>query len=1218
VEIKLNPIYSGICPICGREADAESIIKHNMCTRCFSEKQNVPGGLLLHKYFEEELEDFEEVFEKLVGHKPWGAQKTWAKRLLDRENTVIIAPTGMGKTTLLLVYSIYSAARYGRKILYLTPTRALARQVYSKLHTLASKLRKPLYILIYDSSASKKAREEVLSSMRTGQFDILILTNNFMVKNTEIILSSGIDIVVIDDVDSLLKSDKNVKKLLKLIGYNESIVEKVKEKHRILWRALFSKAMNREDLYEEYIRKLVEIEAELEELTRTIEVKQVVIASATGKMRGIYAKILRDLLRVDISGITVYGRNVTDTFMYIDHTDSTAIYKVIEKLGPGGLILVSPRHPFKDSLVKIAKNIETKLVSSGYRVGYAEPGSIEKLVEGKLDFIIGSSSYYGVSVRGIDAPRTIKYVIFLGTPVFTLDLGTMLASPKILIRAALYLYETTMDEKYRKIALDIRNKVFSLTPGEIKILSMLLRGRLELEDVENAKIKEIYSELREYYNTVSEKIKEIVKAKTVVDMGTITFYYSEKNRKWYAVIPDALTYIQASGRTSRLYLGRMTHGFSLVVEYKVFENLVKSLDLRLGFYTNTKLFKPIEAIDLNKEARLIEETREKLEKGGIKYRNILVIVESPTKAKTIARFFGKPVRRRIGSLNVYEIPFIKNEEIIHLNVIATRGHIYDLTTDPNVANYGIDITEYDIMPRYETIKKCRICGYQFTYGTQCPRCGSKTYVDSAEVVNALRKLAGEANEVYIATDPDIEGEKIAYDVYLAIKGFNNNVWRIELHEITAKEFINALTKRRSIDYKLVEAEIYRRVLDRLIGFSLSHNLWRKYGKNWLGAGRVQTPVLGWIIERYKKYLENKCRKIVYRLTSYPGIHVSTCIPVADKELYNELLSATKAELILKEKRDELVKPKPPYTTDELLSDASKLGLPASKTMKIAQELFELGLITYHRTSNHYVSSTGISIATKYLEAKGWSSLARPSHWGEHGAHEAIRPVYPLDPVDLEKAVTEGVLSLPIPLTKLHYRVYGLIFKRFIASQMKPYRILKHVYSVYVGRHHIGDLVLGIRVLEDGFNVVSKPRIYPELENVDTVCSGVEVVFKTIASKVKLYSEGELVHRMKNEKLGRPSTYAKIIDNLIRHGYTIRSKKIGYLIPTKTGIEVYDYLAGNYPDLVSTATTQVMEEYVDRIACGELSAAHAILGVVEVIEKHNLPLSSREAVFSTSS
>ena len=1214
MKIIVDPIYKNLCPICHGDVFASLLENTGTCRKCINgESSSALNAVSFYKSLTEEELYFNEFFKKATnGLKPWGAQKTWIKRLINGENTVIIAPTGMGKTTLLIVYAVYMAKEYHKKVLFLAPTKALAKQIFTRLVSAVENVCGDcINVLYYDSSTSKKKREKLLDNIRNLRYDVLVLTNNFLIRNKDLITEKHVDLIIIDDVDSLLRSSKNIIKLLKLLGYEDKVIELAKRRNSILWKIVVSKSLNKEEELRKYIEELIEIESEIEGFLSAKKHKQVVIASATGRMRGAYAKVMRDLLRIDVSGVTIYGRNVTDSYMFIESEDHDKVISIIKRLGSGGLILISPRHPFKHEFQRILDKIIEKL-GHEYRIAEAKPKTIKEFIEGKYDLIYGSSSYYGVSVRGIDAPETIRYVIFLGTPMFTIELKSFLASPSILARTSLLLAELYQDNEYRAISNKIRALVFKLSSGEVRILSMLLKEKLSQDDLDSEKLGRIYSELKVFYEKIYEDLRRVLKEKEVVEMNTVTFLYNKDKKKFLALIPDTMTYIQASGRSSRLYLGRMTHGLSIIIEKHTLKNLVNSMSKKLGFFTKQLEFKKIFEVDLEKELALIEKTRNELYTGTkLKYRNILVAVESPTKAKTIAKFFGKPSRRKIGSISIYEIPFVKGNEVIHLNIMATKGHIFDLTTDPDVPNHGISINGETISPVYSTIKKCKICGYQFTYGNRCPRCNSTSFYDSIEVVNVLRKLAQEADEVYIATDPDIEGEKIAYDVYLVIRGFVEKIWRIELHEITITVFLNALKNRRNINKNLVFAEIYRRSLDRLIGFSLSQDLWRKFSKRWLGAGRVQTPVLGWIISRYNEYKENMCRKIVIKLDEPLPTKINICIDKSDKETLKEIKNIKEVEVIVTKTYIDTVNPSPPYTTDELLLDASKKGLPSSLTMKIAQELFESGLITYHRTSSHYVSSTGISIARKYLEGKELVKYFKPSHWGEKGAHEAIRPVYPLDRLDLEKAITEGLVSATVPLTWLHFRVYELIFNRFIASQMKPYKILKARIIARITDQVKVELELPARIIEDGFNLVSSVKIYPVLETSNRLIVTVKDIRSLISSKVPLYNEGTIIKKMREEKLGRPSTYATILASILRHGYAIRSKKRSYLIPTKSGIMVYNYLYENYKDLVSVNTTRELELYVESIASGKLDVGEAIMNAINKISSYALPLSIKE-------
>ena len=256
------------------------------------------------------------------------------------------------------------------------------------------------------------------------------------------------------------------------------------------------------------------------------------------------------------------------------------------------------------------------------------------------------------------------------------------------------------------------------------------------------------------------------------------------------------------------------------------------------------------------------------------------------------------------------------------------------------------------IPVYASIKKCRNCNYQFTEEHEkCPKCGSNDISNAKNRIDGLRKLAYEIGEVIIATDPDAEGEKIAWDISNMLSWCD--IKRAEFHEITPSAIKNAFKKLRKIDENLVKAQIVRRIEDRWIGFVLSQKLWDAFNKKNLSAGRAQTPVLGWIIERAK---ENK-KKIKV------GIVKSLGLILEDVE-NNEI----DLNIKLKEEKHEKKNPLPPYTTDSMLRDANLiLKMSANETMKIAQNLFENGLITYHRTDSSYVSEAGLKVARDYLK-----------------------------------------------------------------------------------------------------------------------------------------------------------------------------------------------------------------------------------------------------------
>lgn len=309
---------------------------------------------------------------------------------------------------------------------------------------------------------------------------------------------------------------------------------------------------------------------------------------------------------------------------------------------------------------------------------------------------------------------------------------------------------------------------------------------------------------------------------------------------------------------------------------------------------------------------------------------------------------------------VYEIP---TENRVFL-ITASLGHLVDLSTDKGF--FGVDVND-GFVPVYSTIKRCRVCGYQFTKERDaCPKCGAKDIDDAMERIEALRKLSYETGNVIIGTDPDSEGEKIAWDIKNLI-GDEVNIKRAEFHEVTPRAIKESLLNLREIVENLVKAQIIRRIEDRWIGFSLSQKLWEAFGKKYLSAGRVQTPVLGWIIDAERGFKKKKKHTLIPEL----GLEVEGKI-TDEKEI--------KVTIELLGEFKEKITPLPPFTIDEMLRESNKiLKISSMDAMKLAQDLFERGLITYHRTDSVYVSERGLKIAEEYL-----GEYFKGRRWGGSG------------------------------------------------------------------------------------------------------------------------------------------------------------------------------------------------------------------------------------------
>lgn len=606
------------------------------------------------------------------------------------------------------------------------------------------------------------------------------------------------------------------------------------------------------------------------------------------------------------------------------------------------------------------------------------------------------------------------------------------------------------------------------------------------------------------------------------------------------------------------------------------------------------IFKSLDEIDLEKLKEEIENERKfvkdvlsgkiYVEKKKL-FETVLFIVESPNKAKTIANFFGKPSVRNIENLNIYEVS-IGNK---HLIITASVGHIVDLTTE-NIGLFGIENKGNIFIPYYNTIKKCLDCGRQFTeYGENktCPYCGSTRINDSYDRIKALQRLAEEVDYVVIGTDPDYEGEAIAFFLYLLLKPFNSRIYRGEFHEVTRHAILDALNNLREINLNMVKAQIVRRIEDRWLGFSLSQILQNKFNMTWLSAGRVQTPVLGWVIQRFNE--RKQSTSYIYYLVLDNGQSIIIDTDIKDPKVARDIekkLRNKKIEVKSYEEFEDQLNPLPPYITSTILQDANNIfKLGVTKIMNILQDLFEQGLITYHRTDSIRVSSAGIQVAKEYITNKYGPDYFVPRSWGEGGAHEAIRPTRPIDTEELKKAIEEGEIEVFIDMTWYHYTIYDLIFKRFIQSQMSPVIVRKFREKIYIPILEKEIEEEGILdVVKDGWNLVDNFYInvnkkIPIKENYT-----IYYVKKKKVPKVRLYSQSDIINLMKTKGIGRPSTYATIVSKLLERRYVLDIKN--NLIPTELGIKVYRFLEDNFGRNVSEEKTAELEKVMEEVEEGK--------------------------------
>src|SRR5680860_579318 len=547
----------------------------------------------------------------------------------------------------------------------------------------------------------------------------------------------------------------------------------------------------------------------------------------------------------------------------------------------------------------------------------------------------------------------------------------------------------------------------------------------------------------------------------------------------------------------------------------------------------------------------------------------LVIVESPTKAKTIGRYLGKD----------YEIK-------------ASMGHIIDLPK----SKLGIDL-EKDFEPQYEQMK------------------------DKKKIIAELKAAGKVADKIILATDPDREGEEIAYHVGDILKKVNKNeIKRIVFHEITKEAIEDALKNPREIDLNLVNAQTARRVLDRLVGYKLSPILWQKVRRG-LSAGRVQSVALRLIVEREREIEKFKKEKY-YTVTAILGkdqndtvfelieinsekIEVQETFDLYDgkykigRTTIGELDKAQKIVSDLKTKEfkvaDVLKKqtkrsPSPAFTTSTLQQDASRrFGYSGKRTMSLAQKLYEEGHITYHRTDSISMANSAINAIRSFAEdefGKKYIPIAprfyKTKQKLAQEAHEAIRPT--------KVAVRES--SIANELGKDYAKLYDLIWKRAIASQMAD--ALIESTTVLVDSTKDKDSS-EYRLKANGSILVFEGflKVNPLGLN-DTILPDFTVSDKFSAKEIKeiehetqpppRYNDASIISTLEEKGIGRPSTYATIISTIEIRGYIERQE--GRFIPTSVGIAVNDFLVKNFSTIDDIPFTAQMEAQLDDIAGGE--------------------------------
>lgn len=1157
----LKAIYKGMCPNCGGDISDQELLSSGVCSQCLPysimDREKIYLELVKRdkiseyaKFLEIELnlKRFSEFFTLLAGSRPWALQEVWAKRVLMGRSFSIVAPTGIGKTTFGLVMALYLARR-GKKCYIVVPTSLLVKHLLDKVSVFLGKMsclneNIPVVIGYYSAMPMRKAKE-TLEMIANQNFSILITTDRFLYNRFDLIKNIKFDFVFVDDVDSFLRSPKNIDKVVLLMGFSpEDISGVLKEENK--------------------------------QVIQTPSTERVLIVSGA-TLRGKRTKrimVFKRLFGFEPGFTTEFVRNVSNLFIKSLPKDITNLtVEVIKRHGSGCLVFVP-----QVKGVEYAKNIANALNKAGIKTFVYErmnPKILEKFISGEYKVLAGVASSKSPLARGLDLPETIRYVVFAGVPRREIKVGIDECNPQKILTILKALSPFFEEKFYREVSPVIAalSRIVPVNKELIEKLREADEKNIELEGFPGYVLK-VIKNARE----LLVKIMKDIETRKITERLDVDVKI--EGNEYVLVIPDAPGYIQASGRASRFYAMGISRGLSilLVDDEKAFYGLNRRIQLitdeEFEEYTMEKAFEEMRKIDedrgIIRKIRMNEIAAETIDI----MRSALVVVESPTKAKAIAYFFGKPAKRIIEGFTVYEVASGK----MILTIIASGGHIFDLTTEGGF--HGV-LEEDDLyIPVYTDIRQCANCGAQFTDRELCPECGSENIRSKKSIVNLLRKLAAEVNKVFIATDPDAEGEKIGYDIYVIVKPYCRNVERLEFHEVTRRALRRAFLEPRSIKLPFVQAQVVRRIEDRWVGFELSRKLWEKFKARTLSAGRVQTPVLGWVIKR----VEGLKEKIpIVNITLENNISARIINPPNLEELKekykNGELTAVIKDATLHE---ENIYPPPPYTTDTMLKDAAqKLSFPVGYTMNLAQQLFESGLITYHRTDSTRVSTTGIDVARRYIE-ENHSGLFKPREFVSEGAHECIRPTKPINAKQLKFYLSSGVLRIPQKLSPDHIKLYDLIFRRFIASQMIEAKIKIEDFTLKINDAEIKQSRV-VEVMEEGFLAVN-----PTVKVGSKVAEGKYKVTHLRVKRepiVRPYREGDLIALMKEKGIGRPSTYSKIISILLKRRYIF--SKNGALFNTKLGKAVYDYLAKNFGPLVSEELTRNLEVKIDAVENGQI-------------------------------
>ncbi|BAL81683.1 reverse gyrase [Caldisericum exile] len=1126
----ISTIYKNLCPNCGNDITDDRLKLGLTCEACLDRivpKEQICNYLKIEQFksfcnLREHLSKFKNTFKNTTGFNLSSLQEMWAIRFFLDNSFALIAETGIGKTTFGLTLSKYISENNIGFVYLIFPTNILVKQAKEKLLKFGIAENE---IIAYDSNLPKNTLELLKYRIQEGDFKILITTTNFLYKNFDMVPKGLYSLVFIDDVDSILKNSKNIDKVLKLLNFNDEDIEKALKLIDLKRLSLKNK------VDQETLQSVIEDVNKIKAKRKGV----LIVSSATTNPKSKKVLLFRELLNFEVGRVVSTLRKVVDTYKIVEGDLFSEALSEIKKLGKGGLIFLNTDYTKED-----LENFVHFLNKNGVKaLSYEHLTKVlEDFKQGSLDVLVGFSTYRNPLARGIDLPSVIRYALFVGVPKIKFSLSATEGNRGLYYAILMLAPHITR----KKILKD------SEVAKIYRYLNILKRYSNVIEESGDNPYQKAYAEAVNYF-------KELFKREDIVKIieETPDIALQRKGNELSFVVVDTTGYIQASGRTSRLIATGLTKGLSLILTNDLKALLV--LGKKLKWFIEDALLLPYETVNIESILKEIDDDRalvRKIESGFLtdvepKFDTKLVIVESPNKARTIASFYGKPIRRRIGNLDAFEI--IMKDTI--LTIAASKGHILDLNKTEGY--FGVLKRDGIFIPLFEPIDE-----------------------DKENILKSLRRLSLEVNEVLLASDPDTEGEKISYDLWLNLSPYANHIKRIEFHEVTKHAFEDAIKNPRNLNINLVKAQFLRRIADRFVGFTVSQYIQKEKGLKTLSAGRVQTPVLEWIVNRGIEASKKNPYLRVFFSSKTVEFKLESTLNKEEidkvKTIYVKILDRHKENLFVK-----------PFETYTLLKEASnKLKLPSFTIMQLAQDLFEMGLITYHRTDSIKVSETGVRIAKEYIEENFGSEFVKiRMHSQTQGAHECIRPTKAMDVEELKSYLTINPI---LGITPMHLKLYDLIFRQFIASQMKDTVVEggKVLYSLNIGSLTLQkEEEVNIGIVEEGFNKIHPVEIYPVSEGIIPI----ENKLLIRKSDVPFYTHATIIEEMEKKGIGRPSTYAITIEKLIARKYVIDKK--GFLIPTKLGAEIVNLIKKNMKisPFVSEGYTKELEQKMDKIEQG---------------------------------